>query len=175
MGIAALSEFQLARGMRRLLFSGKTSPPSLPDFLKLCRSLGGDGEVDEGPQPLGLPNPDSWTGDRWDILSNEHFLGHITRRLAANSRCYGPVKPHEFRLDKSNRPVSPASPQQDTAVRILLRYKAAWAADMREGKDIDTATGELISYTPDEQREAWKAIMDEGENAVALALGAAAA
>lgn len=49
--IASLDDFQLQRGMRRLVYSGKAHVPTLPEFVKLCRTVGIE---DEGPsEPAG--------------------------------------------------------------------------------------------------------------------------
>jgi hypothetical protein len=63
--IGALNQRQIERGMRRLLFGWKGGPPSLPDFMRLCRTIGGD-EFDDGESKLpALTHEDSFRGDEW--------------------------------------------------------------------------------------------------------------
>src|SRR5581483_9576020 len=83
--LSRLKDFEVDRGVRRLAYSGKNHVPSLPEFTKLCRMVADD-TVDEGPQRLALPNPDTFQGDGWDISGNVRLLKFITTLLARNSK-----------------------------------------------------------------------------------------
>jgi hypothetical protein len=132
-----VNEHQLARGMRRLLFSGKGHAPTLPEFMKLCRSIGND-EFDDGSSSApALPNPSNWTGDAWDIEANHHFLAYVMRRVLAKQS----ISQREL----------PA----------FLTMKAAWARDCREY--IDEATGEIGKPSIAEQKLWWADVMNTAE------------
>jgi len=155
--LSRLKQFEIDRGIRRLAYSGKQHVPALPEFVKLCRSIGDD-SIDEGrPKLAALPSPDS-SFDRWAIEANTHFLGYVTRRLADDPRAWGP----------------PKSAEQAECTRIAVQYKNAWAQDMREGKGT-TTEGEFIEYPPDEQKALWESVMRSAEEAIALSRAGAAA
>lgn len=172
--LGKLKDYEVDRGLRRLAYSGKAHVPSLPEFVKLCRMVGGD-EVDEGPKLIALPPQDGFTGDKWDMGGNLHLLGHITRAMKVDPRCYGPIKPFTFRwLKDEQRMENPASEQQAVSTRILLRYKHAWATDMREW-GVDEITGEVIEPSPEQQKTAWDDCMRMAEAEIAHLSARAAA
>src|SRR5882672_7305325 len=79
--IGALNQRQIERGMRRILFGWKGGPPNLPDFMRLCRSVGTD-EFDEGDSGLPkLAHDDGFKGDVWDEAANRYLLGHIAKLM----------------------------------------------------------------------------------------------
>src|SRR5690242_2201836 len=101
--LGRLKQFEIDRGIRRLAYSGKQHVPALPEFVKLCRTIGGD-DLDEGPQKFrALPAPNG-EADRWAIAANMHFLGYITRRFEHDARAWG----------------RPGSGQQAEATRIAV-------------------------------------------------------
>lgn len=106
--LAQLNDYQLERGMRRLLASGKAHVPSLPEFRRLCVEVSNDDLDIPSPAVPRLEGPSSWKGDDWDMTANRHLLAHILR-AAQERRYYNP---------------------EQTAV--LVAYKKAWAQDMRE-------------------------------------------
>lgn len=108
--LAQLSDYQLERGMRRLLRSGKSTPPSLPEFSKLCRSIGND-ELDE-PQLAALAPPDTWQGDDWAAAANRHLLGYVLRQ--AGERVYYDAR----------------------STAVIVKWKNTWAKDMRESEPV---------------------------------------
>jgi hypothetical protein len=111
--VAQLTDYQLDRGMRRLLASGKGQVPSLPEFRRLCMLIADD-ELDPPDLPaLAAP---AWNGDDWDIRANKNLLSFIVHMLAAEPRKLG----------------APNSPEQASATKVLVSYKNAWAQDMRE-------------------------------------------
>lgn len=144
--LSRLKDFEIDRGVRRLAYSGKAHVPSLPEFTKLCRMVTDD-SVDEGPQRIALPSPTEWTGDEWDIESNQRLLKFLTIMLTENSKALGQVIPckrvmHPHQPDKFLHLLSQASDQQAWATGVLVGYKKAWAQDMREY--LNPETGEIV-------------------------------
>lgn len=116
--ISRLNEYQLQQGMRRVVFSGKGGAPSLPEFMKLCRTVGHADDIpDEPPSTtLRLEHDDSL--DNWAVAGNQHLLAHVLRSLA-KKRCFNE---HE--------------------TRILVRFKNLWADQMRLSADESGVTPE---------------------------------
>ena len=113
--IGELNDYQLARGMRRLKYSGKSHVPALPEFLKLCRTIGHADDIpDETPRPalpqLAGPSLDL---DTWDIAANQRLLSYVLK--AAVKRRY---------FD---------APE----MRLLVALKNRWADLMREVGDFN--------------------------------------
>jgi len=106
LALDSLTGYELQRGIKRLINSGLQNLPSLPQFLKFCRDVGGTGDYD-GDDWGHIPPPQltHFEGDKWDIASNFHFF-----RIVFEAK--GRFKPGE--LDS------------------LLRFKHAWAQDCRE-------------------------------------------
>ncbi len=71
--------------------------------------------------------------DGWDISANTRFWKYITHRLAESHRPWGAAKTEEHA----------------ESTRIAVRYKNAWAQDMREA--CDPKTGEIIVPPRDQQ------------------------
>lgn len=138
--LRGLAMGQLERGMRRVVFGWKGGPPSLPDFIRLCRTVGTD-EFDEGESDRQrLPAPDSFNGDAWTMAANRYLLGHIATRMSQNPKFYGqPASYKAMRarqdeldllgLDKHNLDASPVFIEN---VHALVAAKNAWADDMRD-------------------------------------------
>lgn len=158
--IGQLNDYQLERGMRRLLHSGKATVPSLPEFLKLCRTVGGDEEFD-GPQRPALSAPDPFQGDAWDMAANRHLLAYIARQLAEDPRRYG-RGPSKAAMQVSKSKNADASPEFVANVGRLVAAKNAWAADMR---DI-AQNGEVAE---DVQRVVWSDYIGRAEAEIARA------
>lgn len=129
-----LNDYQLQQGMRRMLYSGKPHPPTLPEFIKLCRTVGHDDAIPDAQPVLTGPANDGWTGDAWDEAANIHLLGYITRAVK-DKKAFSPEQTH-----------------------VLVRYKNAWAAEMREiGKEVPVNT----------QKESWADFMLGAEQEMA--------
>lgn len=140
--LAGLTDYQLERGMRRLLGSGKSQVPALPEFRRLCVLIADD-ELDPPDLPaLAAPG---WEGDDWDTRANKNLLSFIVHTLTAEPRKFGPVRSYMFRKGEPCW-----SPEQADAAKILVAYKKAWAQDMREWEGTPTHA---------EQVEAWDACM----------------
>lgn len=163
--IGRLKDHELERGMRRLMYSGAAAPPSLPQFVRLCRTVGDAPDLDEGPRVPALPKPAEWQGDRWDVAANRHLVAHLLRELWANPRAYGhPASVHAMRtMSREQFPNADASPEFVRAVRTLVAYTRAWAQDMRE------MAAESGGVVPVElQRAAWEDCMARAEADIAM-------
>lgn len=162
--LGMLTAIQHERGLRRLVFGWKGGPPSLPDFMRLCRTIGAD-EFDEGqPDQPRLPAPDSFTGDNWDMAANRYLMGHIAKRIAENPEFYGKAASYramqaddddlrQLGLDKHNLDAS--GEFVDNAAKLVVA-KNAWAADMR-----DLAVNG--SVPPSTQKAVWYDLMNTAE------------
>lgn len=111
LAIGSLDARQIARGLRRVVYGWKGPPPNLPDFMRLCRSIGDDGEFEPEPTP---PRPviEGPQCDDWELTANRHLLAHILKHLG------------KFSVEQ---------------VHEMVRGKKLWAQDMRDlgGKNID--------------------------------------
>ena len=154
-GVGYLTDAQIERGFRRLVFGWKGGPPSLPDFVRVCRSIGDD-TVEEGPQPRHIPLPaaDDAKFDGWAITSNNRFFKYIGHRLTSEPRAWGPPAVH------ANRPLPPMC--------IAVAYKNAWAQDMRDADTVDTQSGEVVRLSQAEQDRAWVDCMKRAETDIAV-------
>lgn len=148
--LSRFNDFEIDRGVRRLAYSGKAGVPSLPEFTKLCRMVADDA-VDEGPRLPALPKTDTQEFDDMAIAANIRFLKYVTTRLAARPRAWG----------------APGSAQQAEATRIAVRYKNAWAQDLREWG--------TPNPTLEEQNTAWEGCMARAEFDISVLLQARAA
>lgn len=157
-GIGYLTDAQIDRGFRRLVFGWKGGPPSLPDFVRTCRAVGDD-TLEEGPRRIPLPAADDGKFDGWAITSNNRFFKYIGHRLTAHPRAWRP----------------PASTLQADATRIAVGYKNAWAQDMREGDEVDTASGEVMRLSRETQDRTWDDAMKRAEADIAALMGRKAA
>lgn len=163
--LARLDDRQVDRGIRRLAYSGKPHIPSLPEFTKLCRSVGGD-DFDEGERAqVRLPSPQSsWRGDAWDSVANTFLLGHIAKRMKKDPRVYG--RPASYQMLQAtqadldqlgiDKPDLDASPEFINRVHALVAAKNAWADDMRDL----AVNGEV---PPSTQKAVWHDLIDRAE------------
>lgn len=85
--IGSLNDFELERGMRRLVYSGKAHVPTLPEFGKMCRTVGDEIDLNM-PRPIALPPPPSGKFDGWDISANIRFWKYISHRLSSSPRAW---------------------------------------------------------------------------------------
>lgn len=137
--LKGLTQPQIERGLRRIVFGWKGGAPSLPDFVRLCRAVGE--EFDEGNQlKLPAPGEDPWEGKQWLMAGNRYLLGHIVNRVAEDPKRYGrgasyqlmraPLKDlRELGLDVHNLD---ASQEFIENVHELVAAKNAWVADMED-------------------------------------------
>jgi hypothetical protein len=164
--IGYLKDPQLERGFRRMVFGWKGGPPSLPDFVRLCRSVGSD-EFDEGSPSLpALSAPDAWVGDAWEMAANRYLMGHIAKQIAKNPRCYGrPASVKSMETRREDSPNGDASPQFVANVGRLRQAKALWAADMRDMARDDGVDVEI-------QKAVWRDYIGRAESDIAKGLAA---
>lgn len=157
-GLSMLSAAQHERGLRRLLFGWKGGPPNLPDFMRLCRSVADD--IDEGPRPIALPAPDSFTGDVWDVAANKYLMGHIAKQLTADPRHYG-----------TPGGIGRGNPSAEFIANVgaLVAAKKLWAADMRDLAAHHTVPGEV---PPEIQKAVWADYLGRVEQQIAQAQAA---
>lgn len=147
--LSKLKDFELDRGMRRLVHSGRDGVPSLPAFVKLCRTVQDDA-VEEGPRPIALPNPDKWEGDKWDIASNQRLMSYLMRKIVERTNVFGP----------------PNSPEMKRITDIFVGYKKRWAALMRDW-DVNRETGEVIDPPMEDQNASWAGLIESAEEEIA--------
>lgn len=123
--VLALSDIQLERGMRRILALGSPVPPSLPEFLKLCRVIGFNADLgDRMLSPQLSLDEDAAKFDAWDREANRKLFSYIA---------------HAFQLDPC-RWGPPKSAIQAECTKIIVRWKNAWAQDQRESPDYTDMT-----------------------------------
>lgn len=138
--LGMLTAAQHERGLRRLVFGWKGGPPSLPDFMRLCRAVGTD-EFDEGVPALpALAAPDNFKGDVWDEAASRFLLGHIAKRMKQDPNFYG--RPASYKMLAASeadltqlgidRHYLDASGEFVANVNKLVAAKKAWAEDMRD-------------------------------------------
>lgn len=158
--INALSQRQIERGLRRLVYGWKGGPPNLPDFMRLCRSIGTD-EFDEPDTELPkLTQEDSFQGDAWDMAANLYLMGHIAKLMKKDPKCLGtPATTKLLQAPLKELQELGVDPHYLDArgefvdnVNRLITAKNAWAADMR---DI-AVKGEV---PPPDQKTIWRDYM----------------
>lgn len=157
--IVALNDVQLERGMRRLLFGWKGGPPNLPDFMRLCRTVGGD-DFDEGQHDLPrLPTgPDPWDDKPWEKAGNRYLLGYLAKQLGQDPKRYGrPASYMAMRMSEEDlrkrglhRKLLDASEDFIANVNTLVRAKNAWVEDMK-----DLAANNRGEVDPATQKAVW--------------------
>ena len=141
-----LKDFELERGMRRMVYGGKPHIPSLPEFLRMCREVGGDDHAaaDHKPAPASR-QIEAKELPRWATTANRHLLAYI--------------------LDGWHKRRFYATPEMTQA---LVDGKNAWAEDMREheaGPGIPADNGRAL----------WAEYMQAAETSIAAMRHKAAA
>jgi hypothetical protein len=150
--IGDLNDFQIRRGIKRLIYSWKAGIPNLPDFVRFCRVIGDDAP-DEGPSAhIPVPKIEGPKFDGWDISGNMRFWKYISHRLTESHRPWG----------------APWSQEHAECTRIAVRYKNAWAQDMREATTMDTATGEIVQPPEFEQARQFSECMRRAESDIVV-------
>ncbi len=149
-----LPQHDLQRGIRRLANSGAKFVPALPEFLRMCREVGGDYAGDAQPAPRFLPPPTEFA-DRWERAANDHLLGHISRQ--AEKRVYYACS-RTVRGEVDLKAHGPTRESRELT-KPLLQAKAVWADMMR---DADKA-GRLPE---DAGRKWWKDLIDQADEVV---------
>lgn len=155
--IGRLKDYELTRGMRRLVASGSENLPSLPKFRRLCQESLNDDTDTPTATPLPQLPSNLASQDAWDIASNRHLLQHLNARLGRDSKCYGPVMPG----------YGGASPEQEAASAVLVKWKKHWAQMMREEATAEGVDGKY-------QREVWDSYMRMAEEEIKTGVSALA-
>lgn len=154
--LSRLSEIEIERGLRRLVYSGASHVPTLPEFMKLARTVGSGEQFGEPRPPNALPAP-SWSGDAWDAAANPHLLAHITRMLKADPQRYGRAATY-LGMRVAFAPNADASGEFIEAMQTLVAAKKLWAEEMRiTPEDVRT-----VAY----QREQWTEFMAAAETQI---------
>lgn len=151
--LGRLKGFEIDRGVRRLAYSGKPHVPTLPEFTRMCREIGG--EYADAPVRPALPNPSAFTGDGWDIAGNMRLLKHITTVLPKRSTTLGRVLPCIKAANGQFR--SQASDEQIASTQVLVEHKQAWSQEMREY--VDRETGEVGRPPMEFQDRVWNEVI----------------
>lgn len=127
--------------MRRIVLGSVAHVPSLPEFVKLCRTVGNDDSMgDEPPTQQLISPPEDAPGtqfDNWGCAANRHLLAYILRAV------------------KDRRAV--------VGTNVLVRFKNLWADQMRLSAD---PKGEVPI---DEQQDVWAECMRRAEEEIAHA------
>lgn len=148
--IGSLSDYDIDRGIRRLIYSGKTHPPSLPEFMKLCRTVG---HADDVPDRIVHQMHPALEGPQmgpWELLGNRRLLKYITTKVPANPSRYG---------DPRN---NGADPKFRANVLTLVAHKNRWVDVM-----LASATDDGVPIV--EQDDCWNACMSQAEEIIANA------
>jgi hypothetical protein len=115
--VGKLRRPEFERGLRRMLHSGKPHIPTLPEFLRLCREVGGD-DSGGNPEPLKLSAPLQPPPDKIVREASKNLLREILR---AGHR-WGPE-----RGDRAGR--------HEADTLIIVRWKNEWVRLMRSADD----------------------------------------
>jgi len=154
-----LNDYQLAQGMRRMLYSGKGHPPTLPEFMKLCRTIGHLDDVPDRPLLPALPALDGTVMGPWEMLGNRRLLKYVTTHVSANPKRYGrPASPEGMKLSKESN--ADASPEFVRNVQTLVAMKNRWVELM-----LASATDDGVPIR--EQEDCWDGCMKQAEAIIA--------
>lgn len=150
--VESLPDYQLERGMRRLVYGGKGHVPTLPEFIKLCRDVGGVGDQDEGPRAV-VPQIAPPVDRPWLRDGNLRLLAYITQ---AKSRG---VSPSRYAPDSGMTAECALSWGAETERRTsaLVEMKNAWVADVEGG---------LIANDMQARNSAWADCMKTAESMI---------
>lgn len=142
-----VNDYQLRQGMRRILASGKPHAPTLPEFLKLCRTVG---HADDVPDRLPPPKHPALEGPQmgpWELLGNRRLLKYITTKVPENPKRYGD-------------PPLPSNPRFAANVNTLVAMKNRWVSLM-----LEDATDEGVPIA--DQEFCWNECMKQAEAQIA--------
>jgi len=153
--IGDLPEFKITRGMRRLAHSGAKYVPTLPEFLRLCNTVGDE----PGDSPPALPAPQEIQKLGWLGAANRHLIAHIMKVCMTKPTRYGPVNPREYDAHRNVKPLN-THPLAQEATAWLVEARDAWVADMQ---DIQDAKGEV---PVDVQKKIWRDWIDAVEKRI---------
>lgn len=109
--LGRLTDYQMQQGMRRLVYSGKAAVPSLPEFVKLARTVGHDDSIQDEPPAPNMLRITQDEPDPWFLVGNRHLFAYILRKMG-QKRTFN-----------------------EAETRILVRYKNLWTEQMRLSAD----------------------------------------
>lgn len=113
--LRTVNDFELQRGIRRMSFSGKSHIPTLPEFLRMCREVGGEQFSDADAKAIPPSHQlEQKPQPRWMREANLHLLAHITRQ--AGKRVF----------------------YNAADTQPLIEAKNAWAENMLEAEQVGT-------------------------------------
>jgi hypothetical protein len=135
--VNAMRRPEFERGLRRLLHSGKAMIPTLPEFLRLAREVGGENDP---AQPLLLTPPLQPPPDQLVVDSNRRLLDVIFR----SAYRWGPR-----RGDRAGR--------HEEDVAVLNRWRREWVRMMRDASPEDREEN-AVSWWRNVMRQAWAEI-----------------
>jgi hypothetical protein len=164
-GISMLNDYQLQRGMRRVLLSGKPHAPALPEFMKLCRTVGHDDSIADEVKPqqhpaLAAPPVDEKV-EAWTALGNRYLMKYISTKIPENTQRWGrPATEGGMKL--STEPNADASPEFVRNVKTLVGFKNRWVDLM-----LEVATDDGVPI--DDQQQCWTECMRMAEEEIARA------
>jgi hypothetical protein len=158
-GISMLNDYQLAQGMRRMVYSGKAHPPTLPEFMKLCRTVGYADDVPDRPALPANPALEGPVMGPWEMLGNRRLLKYITTHVSVNPERYGrPASPEGMKFSKESS--ADASPEFVRNVQTLVAMKNRWVELM-----LASATEDGVPIR--EQEDCWNGCMKQAEEIIA--------
>jgi hypothetical protein len=138
--LGRLNGYEIDRALRRLAYGARSNVPSLPDFVKLARTVAHD-DWDE-PTPSPLPRLPGDSADAWEIAANNHLFAHILRTMQKNPTRYGdPARP---------------SASMVKATALLVAAKKSWAQAMRDAEPVSV----------EEQKRQWNDCMVRAETEI---------
>lgn len=108
--ISGLSDDQLRQGIGDILKSGSVHAPTLPEFIKACRS------AREFAVPL-MPLIGREPIDPWGVEANMHMMGEVTR----DAKYWHP-----------DHVRGEPGPEGTRRTLLLVEAKNSWAQDMRD-------------------------------------------
>lgn len=154
--LTRLTEYQIDRAFRRMNARGLTSPPTLPQFLRLARSVV---EEDDPPQAAPYRALEHAELNRWEAAGTEHLVNYLRRQVAKDLAYFGPT-PSVAAL-RSPGPLR-CAPTLHRNVQRFVAARDAWVADMQ---DLDKANGER-GVDPALQQATWSDYIQRAESAL---------
>lgn len=81
--ISSLNDHQIAKGLRVLSAHGSGSPPTLPQFMKSCKTIGDEeGTPRQAPTYEALPDG----RDHFDLMANQELLKFLIRETVNSNQ-----------------------------------------------------------------------------------------
>lgn len=145
--IGTLNDAQLANGLNGLVRDGSSHLPTLPEFIKQCRTS----PSFSAPQTRLLQRGDDF--DKWSMAANDHLLAYIQR----NPKHYHPDA--SFGDDGHGSKRIHPGPEGTRRTRLLVDGKNGWAQCMRETQEDDRVDVET-------QKGMWELFMGAAEEKI---------